>query len=152
MVTVGIDLGSDTYETDIAASRALLSQLMTATRFADHAHEDMPPLARKAKYISEYDPDFVVEIYSAVFTQRVLDTSATSMGNSQILSMTSNKRQDYDHARWQLAQYVPKFLELNPRLGARVLVAALEGYVASEHPTEAETRVDCCLWENRHAS
>ena len=98
----------------------------------------MPPLARKAEHISEYDPDFVVEIYRTVFTQRVLDTSATSMGSSQILPMTSNKRQDYDHARWQLAQYLPKFLESNPGLGVRALVAALEGYVASEHPPEAE--------------
>jgi hypothetical protein len=138
LVTVGIDLVGDTYETDIDASRALLSQLMTSTRFANHAHEDMPPLARKAEHISEHDPDFVVEIYSTVFTQRVLDTSATSMGSSQILPMTSNKRQDYDHARWQLAQYVPKFLESNPGLGVRALVAALEGYVASEHPTEVE--------------
>jgi energy-coupling factor transporter ATP-binding protein EcfA2 len=138
LVTVGIDLVGDTYETDVVASRALLSQLLTEGRFANHAHEDIPPLARKAKHIAAHDPDFAVEIYRVAFTQRVLDTSATSMGNSQILSLASNKKQDYDHARWQLAQYVPGFLERNPDLGVRVLIAALEGQLVSEHPTDAE--------------
>jgi len=137
LVTVGIDLVGDTYETDIAASRALLSQLLIGERFANHAHEDIPPLARKARNIAAYDPDFAVEIYRSAFTHRVLDTSKTAMGNSQILAMTSSKRQDYDHARWQLSQYVPEFLERDPALGVCVLLAALEGTVASEHPTNA---------------
>jgi hypothetical protein len=137
LVTVGIDLVGDTYDTDIAASRTLLSQLLTGERFASHAHEDIPPVARKAKNIAACDPDFAVEIYRVAFTQRVLDTSATSMGNSQILPMSSNKRQDYDHARWQLTQYVPGFLERHPDLGLRVLIAALEGQLVSEHPTDA---------------
>jgi hypothetical protein len=138
LVTVGIDLVGDTYETDVAASRALLSQLLAGERFANHAHEDMPAVARKAKNIAGHDPNFAVEIYRVAFTQRVLDRSATSMGNSQILPLTSNKRQDYDHARWQLAQYVPGFLERDPILGVRVLIAALEGQLVSEHPTDAK--------------
>lgn len=137
LVTPGIDLVGDTYETDIAASRALLSQLLTGERFENHAHEDMPAVARKAKNIAAHDHDFAVEIYRVAFTQQVLDTSATSMGNSQILPMSSNKRQDYNHARWQLAQYAPGILERNPDLGVRLLIAALEGQLASEHPTEA---------------
>lgn len=137
LATVGIDLVGDTYETDMAASRALLSQLLTGERFENHAHVDMPAVARKAKNIAAHDPDFAVEIYRVAFTQRVLDTSATSMGNSQILPMSSNKRQDYDHARWQLAQYVPGILERHPDLGVRVLIAALEGQLLSEHPTDA---------------
>jgi len=136
LVTVGIDLVGDTYETDIGESRSLLTQLLTEERFAAHAHEDMPALARKAKHISAHDEDFVVEIYRTAFTRRVVDTSATAMGNSQILPLTSNKRQDYQHAQWQLAQYVPGFLKGKPALGVRVLIAALEGHVASEHPTE----------------
>ena len=137
LVTVGIDLVGDTYETDISASRALLGQLLTGNRFASHAHEDIPPLARKTKHIAAHDPDFAVEIYRITFAQRVLDMSATSIGNSQILSLTSNKKQDYDHARWQLAQYLPGFLERDPNLGVRVLIAALEGQLMSEHPTDA---------------
>lgn len=138
LVTVAIDLVSDTYETDMQASRALLEQLLTGQRFTEHAHEDIPALARAAKRISEHDPDFVREIYRTTFTQRVSDTSATSMGDSQILPLTSNKKQDYDHARWHLSQYVPGFLDTKPEFGVRLLVTALEGRVASEHPTNAE--------------
>lgn len=136
LVIAAIDLVGETYETDIEASRALLSQILAGERFEQHAHEDIPALARAAKRISEHDPDFVVQIYRTTFTERVNDTSATSMGNSQILPLTSNKKQDYDHARWQLSQYVPKFFETNSEFGVRVLVTALEGAVASEHKTD----------------
>lgn len=138
LVQIGIDLVCDTYETDPQASRALLSQVMGGQRFAEHAHEDMPSLARKANIIFEHDPDFVVEIYRTVFGHRVADTSATRMGNSQILAMTSNKKQDYDHSRWQLAQYVPSMLERNARMGVRCLVAAIEGIVATEHSSDSK--------------
>ena len=138
LVSVGIDLVGDTYEADIAASRALLSQLLTGDRFENHAYEDLPPLARKAKNIAAHDPDFAVEIYRTAFAHRVLDRSKTAMGNSRILAMASNKRQDYEHSRWQLSQFVPKFLERDPALGIRLLIAALEGTVASEHPMDAK--------------
>ena len=138
LATVAIDLVGNTYETDTKASRALLEQLLTGERFAGHAYEDIPALARAAKPISDHDPDFVQEIYRTTFTKRVDDTSATAMGNSQILSLTSNKKQDYDHARWQLSQYVPGFLDTKPEFGVRLLITALEGKVASEHPTEAQ--------------
>jgi hypothetical protein len=132
LVTVAIELVSDTYETAIPASRALLTQLLSGDRFADHAHEDIPALARSAKRISIYDADFVLELYRTTFTESVTDTSVTSMGNSQILPLTSNKKQDYDQARWQLSQYVPKFFETNPEFGARVLITSLEGFVSGE--------------------
>ena len=138
LVTVAIELVADTYETDVQASRALLSQLLSGDRFANHAHEDIPALARAAKRISAFDPDFVLELYRTAFAESVTDTSATSMGNSQILPLTSNKKQDYDHARWRLSQYVPKFFETNPEFGARVLITSLEGSVSSEHPPADE--------------
>lgn len=138
LVGAAIDLVSDTYETDVQASRALLEQLLTGQRFAEHAHEDIPALARAAKRISEYDPNFVEEVYRTTFTQSVSDTSATSMGNSQILALTSNKKQDYDQARWQLSQYIPGFLDTNPEFGVRLLITALEGKIASEHSADAE--------------
>jgi hypothetical protein len=138
LATVAIELVSDTYETDADASRELLQRLFVGDRFAAHAHEDMPALARKAKRLLGYDPDFVAEVYRVVFSKRVIDTSATSMGNSQILPLSSNRQQDYNHARWQLSQYVPGLLDTEPELGIRLLTIAAEGLVESEHPTDAE--------------
>jgi len=138
LVTVAIELVSDTYETDADASRAILRRLFAGDRFTAHAHEDMPALARKAKRLLDHDPDFVAEVYRVVFSKRIIDTSATSMGNSQILPMSSNRRQDYDHARWQLSQYVPDLLDTDPTLGIRLLTITAEGSVESEHPTDAE--------------
>jgi hypothetical protein len=138
LVQIGISLVCDTYETDRDASRTLLTQVMGGQRFAEHSHEDMPTLARKADRLFDHDPAFAVEIYQTVFGHRVTDTSATNMGNSQILAMTSNKRQDYEHARWQLTQFIPKMLVRNAIMGARCLVAAIEGVVVTEHSTDSK--------------
>lgn len=151
LVTAAIELVSDTYETDVDASRAFLQRLFADDRFAAHAHEDMPALARKAKRLLGHDPDFVAEVYRVVFLKRVIDTSATAMGNSQILPMSSNRRQDYDHARWQLSQYVPDLLDTDPGLGIRLLTIAAEGSVESEHPTDAEV-VSQCRRQNHSSS
>jgi hypothetical protein len=89
-----------TYASDVTASRALLRQLFEPGRFRNHGDQEIPWLARKLAPIAKVDPDFVVEVYAAAFSGKILDDSSTSLGNSQILPLTSNRRQDYDHALW----------------------------------------------------
>jgi predicted secreted protein len=42
--------------------------------------------------------------------------------------MVSNKRQDFQHARWQLSQDYPKFVERSPLAAARAMVAVVSAY------------------------
>jgi hypothetical protein len=107
--------------------------LLTSERLAMHAHEDIPALTRQAKTLMAADPDFLVEIFGVVFGFSVTDQSSTSMGASQILPLTSNKRQDYDHAKWELKEVVPRFLETQPELAIQAISAALEGYVRRKY-------------------
>jgi uncharacterized protein (DUF934 family) len=133
LMPIAIELVADSYRSDHTASRALLSKTLTPERLASYAHEDIPALTRQAKTLLAVDPDFLTEIFGVVFGYSVSDDSPTAMGPSQILALTSNKRQDYDHAKWTLKEVVPHFLETNPELAIQAISGALEGYVRRKY-------------------
>jgi hypothetical protein len=136
LAAASIGFVADTYESDPAASRRALEQLLTSDRLRGHAHEDMPWLARKVLKIGVSDPTFVVEIYKAIFSYRVTDDGATSIGDSRILPLRSNRRQDYEMAKWTLKEAFPSFLQGHPVEGVWALIGALEGHVSDQHPLD----------------
>lgn len=140
LTAAAIDFVGATYATDIPASRNLLLRLMEPTRFEAHGDQEIPWLARKIRPISEVDPDFAVEIYGVVFGREIDDTSKTSLGNSQILPLLSNRRQDYDMARFSLKEFFPRFLAAHPTHAMTALFAALKGYIALGHPSRETPR------------
>src|SRR5262249_31088342 len=54
------------------------------------------------------------------------------MGNSVILQMRSNKRQDYEGAWYQLSEAVPAILNESLEAGVSAIVRGLYGYVQRE--------------------
>jgi hypothetical protein len=135
LVSAAIGFVADTFVSDPAASRRSLESLLTPDRLRDYAHEDMPWLARKVTKISACDPAFISEIYKAIFTHSVTNEGATSIGGgSQILPLRSNRRQDYEMAKWSLKGAFPRFLQEHPIEAVEALIGALEGYVSSQQP------------------
>jgi hypothetical protein len=104
LLPIAIELVANSYRSDAMASRALLSKTLVPARLETHAHEDIPTLTQQAKSLLDADPDFLAEIYGVVFGYSVSNDSKTSMGPSQILALTSSKRQDSDHAKWALKE------------------------------------------------
>ena len=138
LVDSAIGFVADTYDTDSAYSYALLRRIFEDERFAKIGPEEVPDLARKVDVIISADPGFVGEIYKEVYKKSVNDDRTIPMGQSQILSLTSNARQDFDMARYSLGEFFPKFLSSHPELAADALIAAVEGYVAREHVLQGE--------------
>jgi hypothetical protein len=136
-----IDFVAATYSSDINASRQLLRRLFEPEHFQDHADQEIPRLARRLRSISEADSDFVVEIYAGAFGASITDKSITSIGQSQILSLLSNRRQDYESSWWSLKEFFPTFLKAHPIHGVRALINATAGYVARAHPLKEDARV-----------
>ena len=136
IASAAVGFVADTFMSDTAASRRCLEQLLTPDRLREHAHEEMPWLARKVAKIGDGDPSFVPDIYRAVFSHTVTDDEATSIGDSQILPLRSNRRQDYEMARWTLKEAFPRFLRAHPIEGVHALVAALEAYVEGTQPLD----------------
>jgi hypothetical protein len=68
------------------------------------------------------------------FARGIADDSETSIGHSRILALRSNRRQDFQMSYWNLKEFFPRFLCINPRLATRAYVKSIHGYVLREHP------------------
>jgi hypothetical protein len=137
-VRAAIGFVIDTYATDVAASRALLMLLFDRDRLDEFGHEEVPAVCHKISAVGDADPEFVGDIYRVVFGYEITEDRQTRIGQSQILNLTSNTRQDYDMARWSLGEYLPKFLKDHPRAAVRAVIDAVEGYVARAHAISDE--------------
>jgi hypothetical protein len=123
---------SRTYETDPVASRELLLRCLEANRIKEVGYEELPRLAAEGKYLVAADPDFAANLYRAAFAFEDTSDDSTQLGQSQLLALTSHRRQDYHHAWWQLGQLFPAFFEAAPVAATRALIDAVDGYEARE--------------------
>jgi hypothetical protein len=126
MAVIATGFVADTYSTDPVASKLLLRKLMSPERFELNGHSDLPWLARSLGSISESDAEFAAEIMQFIFSHEISDEGATPIGRSRILPLTSNRRQDYDMARFQVKEFFPRFIEKHPLMALRVLTTAFE--------------------------
>lgn len=128
-----IGLVVDTFETNSSESRRLLSRLFETSHFESVGWSSVPALARKIELLARCDPEFASFVYQQTYEKSVIEDRATNLGHSQILPLRSNARQDYELARYALAEFFPSFLRASPTFAARSLSSALNGYIAREH-------------------
>lgn len=134
-LTVGAAIGfvADTFRSDARASRQLLTRIFSAERFDSFGDNEIPAITRKIESIADADPSFVPEIYDQTFNKRITDERETTLGNSRILPLRSNARQDYEMSMYALAQFFPKFLVQHPLLATKTLRKVVDGFVEREH-------------------
>ncbi len=142
LVTNAIQSVCQTFRSHRAASAALLRRAIAPEHLKNYGYEEMHWLARELREISTEDPEMTADVYAAVFAHDEESEDVTSMGSSRILAMTSTRRQDYNHARWQLAEDYPHFVRNCPVAAAHAVVSVIEAYgikqhrSASSHPDE----------------
>ncbi len=123
-----------TYATAPSESRGLLERIFEPQRADAHNWEDVPALCREISKLTDADPDFAATVYSRTYTGTVKDDITTSMGGrSQILSLTSNSRQDYRMALFSLCEFFPTFLKNHPPAATRAFVESVDHYIRREH-------------------
>ena len=126
-----------TYATDPAASAELLRRVLTRERLKEYGSTEMPALAREARAILECDPDFVSEIYKATFDYSEESQEEVPLGSSQILPLISNKRQDYEMARYQLAEVFPAVLDASRFVGTSICIAAVTSHIRNDRGADS---------------
>lgn len=94
-------------------------------------------LADAVASLTSYNPGLVRDIYRAAFGYSETSDAPTPMRRG-VLSLTSNRRQDYQMGLWQLVQSYPEFLRAAPQEAVVAMNAALESYVTQEHSSSAE--------------
>ncbi|GKS66153.1 hypothetical protein YTPLAS72_34570 [Nitrospira sp.] len=139
LVTRGIHCVCRTFESDPTSSRALLSRALEQEHLKQYAYIEARWLADEVKRLALHDPDFVKQIYHALFTHREESDAPTTMGDSQILPLVSNRKQDFHHAQWRLSKAFPSFLESAPKPAAEALISAVEAFVGHRNSSYTET-------------
>jgi len=117
------------FASEPAASRALLDQILRDPHFSAHADKEATWLTEQIMPIARSDPDFAVEIYRTIFTQKITDDGTSWFGGapSRILPLSSNRRQDYEHCRYSLGCAMPEFLALSVPHAMRAIIEAKLG-------------------------
>jgi hypothetical protein len=143
-VTNGLIAVAKTFASDPSASSALLRQAIEPDHLKEHGYKELRWIAQHIKEIVKDDPDLAIDIYAAAYGYAEDSKDATNMGNSVILQMRSNKRQDYEGAWYQLSEAIPAILNDNLEAGVSAIARALSGYVQRErnhapYPEEPST-------------
>jgi hypothetical protein len=111
-----------TFATDMAASEAILREAIEQEHLASYGYDELPTLLTNPTRLVHTAPGFLADCYEAVFGHEETSDAKTQVTASRIMALTSNRRQDYDHARWQLGEAFKDFLENAPTEATRALV------------------------------
>jgi DNA-binding transcriptional ArsR family regulator len=123
-----------TFESDPTASAALIRRCLEVPHISQYGFEEMPWLAREVNRLISLDQRLVEEIYRIAFGYQEASKEPTPIGQSRILPLISNRRQDYEMALYELAEVFPTFLEHAPENATRALIDVMEAYVVQRHP------------------
>jgi hypothetical protein len=164
LVTWALRLVCRTFQSDPSSSGLLLRRAFEPEHMARYAFEEMHWIAREIGPLIILDPGLVEDLYKAAFSFKETSDARTIMGGGKIFALSSNRRQDFQGALYELAGVYPRFLREAPLHGTRALISALEAYVAMEHPpsgsdveeqvfdfegTQATIRVDySSIWDS----
>jgi hypothetical protein len=113
-------------------SAQVIRKLITPDEIRNKGAEQGHWIARKASRLFEIDPELAADIYVAFFGYDEKSEEQTSMGGGRIMALTSSRRQDYRHTRWQLAQDFPLFLEKNFDRCLKLVMSLINSYIALE--------------------
>jgi hypothetical protein len=139
----------DLFRADPEGSAIALRTLITPEEIQQHGAQQGHWIARKIPLLFDVDPWLAADIYTAFFGYNERSEETTSMGSSRILAMTSNRRQDYHQAHWELARHFPRFVEDHFDLCKPVIIAAAENVIESEHVSQSVENVISYVLDGR---
>jgi hypothetical protein len=117
-----------TFDSDPAASEALLRRLLEPERVEEYGYEDVPDLAHELSPLHGSAPDLCADVYTTAFSRDEESDEKTVM-TTGVVGLTSNRGQDWRMARYALAQDFASFLEQSPEAAVNALIAVRTAYV-----------------------
>jgi len=121
-----------TFKTNQVVSKKYLKQVLDTVGTPNFNIRYVYRLSDGINKIWRYDSDFVAEVYSKIFGHIETSEEATHMGGI-VVSMTSNRRQDYEGCKYILKQQFPSYLKLFPLRGAKVAISIVSKYISRKH-------------------
>jgi len=139
LVIAAIIAVAKTIGTDREASSRILRRLIEPSHLAEFGYEELRWLVSNIPPLAKHDLSLVVDIYQAAYAYEDSQRDAkTSIGNSGILPLTSNRSQDYQSAWYQLEQAIVPLLKQSADAGTRAVARAVLGYVKRERQSYSD--------------
>ena len=154
IVTNALIAVGKTIATDPTASTNLLRQAIEPAHLREHGYKELRWIAHNMVEIAGADPAFTIDFYSKAYGYAESSDAKTNMGNSALLPLSSNRRQDYEGTWYMLSECLPKILKSDIETGVRALARSLDGYVQRERnhgPYNGEPERDKFSWVQAEA-
>lgn len=141
----------DLFAVNREESARAIRKLITPEEVRDKGAEQGHWISYKVASLFDLDPQLAAEIYIAFFSYDEQSEEQTSMGGGRILALTSNRRQDYQHTHWQLAQVFPRFVEKEFDRCGDIVLAAVNDYIEREQkPSGGDNVISYRIGEHEH--
>lgn len=131
LVPSGIRLVARTFGSDVAASAEALRPYLDVADVAVRGYKTLQSFGFEIEHIIAADTNFAADVYIASLYAEVREDS-TSMGRSQILSLSSSKRQEFEGARFSLGEHFGELFDADPVAATRVAVHAASAEAAEQ--------------------
>jgi len=123
---------AQSFETDPIASKQLLepvlNEILDPERHTDYVYR----LCDNIRYIYEADPEFACQIYLKVFGYEENDRTEIPMREG-VLSMSTNRRDEYRMCWYVLKENIAGFLESNLEYAVKAISQSIEANVLYRH-------------------
>ncbi|AMY01389.1 hypothetical protein A4R29_19230 [Mesorhizobium ciceri biovar biserrulae] len=129
----GLRIVSKTYRSDIEASRATLTLAISQSQPEATREQNLSTLCQCIDDIIDADADLAAIIYAVVFDTPSPNEETTSLGTSQILSLTSTRRQDFESSFWMLGQAYTRLWSKSQIAAVEAMVSAARSHIKYEH-------------------
>jgi hypothetical protein len=120
---------------DHGAAEAALLPLLERGRLQLRGEIDLGGFAHQAARLAQELPGLYTRaLATALLTPKPGRDEPTDMSGSQILPLTSNRRQDFEHVVWQLLQCFEPFAAQDPVAASLVVVEVTDAAVTGDRP------------------
>ena len=131
--TWAVSLVAKTYGTNIEESRRLLEKILELTQEDNFPIRFLTWLTEHVDEIWDHDSEFVSLIYETIFTYQEISDEKTDLSVGTILSLRSNRHQDYDDCQYRLIKHFPNFLQANSLVATQVVIRSLNSFIINSH-------------------
>jgi hypothetical protein len=125
----GIELVAKTYSTNHDKSKEALQRIFPLINEPGFEIGYFTNLAEDIKYFVEYDAELVSEVYKTIFGHRETSTEKTQMGASVVMSLISDRRQDFEMCYYRLEKFFPTFMLSSPKLALLTGIEIVNNHV-----------------------
>lgn len=123
----------ENYSSSPSETRTIVQRLLKQFGQANSSPKNAMYVAWGLKHIVDADPPTAAAVIDAIFKYEETSSEKTEIGSSTIMQFTSDRRQDFEQARYVLQREYPYFVEKAPLEALTAAVQAVEHEVRRAH-------------------